>query len=215
MVLKRAVLFSFFVLFITVSNCFSVNAQYHKTVVDTCGTYKKVYNVYKDDVNIKDGDYFLYYKDKVIEKGCYKDNEKVGNWRFYNLNRTLEYEYDFDNKEIVSISGRDNNLFKHETPCLYVGSPLIPYLFFVENLSYPAKAVNQDLQGDIVLALKIDKQGKIYGFYLYKKLQHIIDKAVKDVAIKMPYEWDFLPATYQGKPVMSEYHISIEFELVP
>ena len=102
---------------------------------------------------------------------------------------------------------------KNETPCLFIGSPLIPYIFFVENLSYPTQAVNKDLEGSVVLALQINEKGKIYGFYLSEKLEPVIDKAVKEVAFNLPCEWDFLPATYMGKPVQSEYHITIEFEL--
>nr|WP_234445853.1 energy transducer TonB [Carboxylicivirga marina] len=111
------------------------------------------------------------------------------------------------------LSGVDRHELKRKTPCLFQGSPLVPYLYLVNNLSYPKRAINEDVEGEVVLALKVNSSGEVYSFYLVKKLHPLIDKAVEEVAKSMPYSWRFFPATNYGSAVSGEYHIIIEFDL--
>lgn len=206
--LKRIVMLCF-VLMVSLS----LYSQSVVPITETSGFYKEVYHVLALDKTVRHGLSTLYYKGKVIEKGRYRDNKQVGRWRFFNLNSILEYEYDFDKQEVVMLSGVDRHDLKRSTPCLFKGSPLIPYLFLVSNLGYPEQAKSDDVEGKLVLALKIDKKGEIYGFYISEKLHPVIDKAVVDVAKTMPQDWEFLAATNRGQAVNSEYHIAIEFEI--
>lgn len=162
----------------------------------------------------KHGPYQLFYKDQCIEKGFYNKGKKVGKWQYLSFNNMLEYEYDFDACLITRIGGEginDNKRFN--TPCFFRGSPLIPYLFMVNNVYYPDGAVDKNIAGRVVLTLKIDKKGKVYAYYISQKLHYVLDKAVKDAAAKIPAEWCFLPATREGQPLISEYNIAVEFEL--
>ncbi|MCG8580177.1 MAG: energy transducer TonB [Bacteroidales bacterium] len=177
------------------------------------GLFKEVFWVSELDKNVRDGKSTTYYKGKVIEQGQYSDNKRVGKWRFYNLDSILDYEFDFDNNELLMVSGIDRHDLKRKSPCLFMGSPLIPYLFLVNNLSYPAKAIDNDVEGEVVLALKINKEGKVFGFYIYQKLHPVLDRAVIDCVKTMPGDWRFIPATNMGHVVPGEYHITIEFDL--
>ncbi len=163
---------------------------------------------------VKNGEYKLFYKDQLIEKGQFKQGEKVGKWQYFSFNNILEYEYDYDNNLVTRTGGeRISDTKRFNTPCFFRGSPLIPYLFMVNNVYYPEGAVDKNLSGRVVLTLKIDKKGEVYGFYISEKLNYVLDKAVKDAAAKMPGDWRFLPATRNGHALMSEYNITIEFEL--
>ncbi len=177
------------------------------------GLFKEVYSVSMSDTGVRHGHCSIYYKGKVIEKGRYVQNKKVGRWRYFSLNGIFEYEYNYDLNELVSISGRTRHDLKKKTPCLYKGSPLIPYLYLVTNLGYPSEAKEKGIEGKLVLALKVNTEGKVYGFYIAEKLHPVIDKAVINVAKTIPDDWEFLCATHSGQLVASEYYITIEFEL--
>ncbi len=190
-----------------------VHAQEGVLVTKEDGLFKEVCWVDANDADIRNGQSTTYYKGKIIEQGRYRENSKVGRWRFYNLDSILDYEYDFDVNELIMMSGVDRHDLKLHTPCLFKGSPLIPYLFLVNNLSYPQGAIKESIEGKVVLALKVDEKGNVTGFYIAEKLHPIIDRAVVEVAKTMPQQWCFIAATNMGQPVLSEYHIAIEFQL--
>ncbi|MBS2213256.1 TonB family protein [Carboxylicivirga mesophila] len=190
-----------------------VSAQDRELVTKERGLFKEVCWVDVNDTAIRNGQSTTYYKGKVIEQGRYLKNSRVGRWRFYNLESILDYEYDFDRNELVMMSGQDRHELKMKTPCLFMGSPLIPYLFLVNNLSYPRSAVNESVEGRVVLALRVDETGHVIGFYIAERLHPTIDRAVVEVAKTMPDKWRFIAATNMGHPVASEYHIAIEFQL--
>lgn len=190
-----------------------LNAQELQEVKHEDNMLSSVFTQFEDGT--KEGIFKLLYRDQIIEQGVYKNNKKVGKWQYYNFNRIVEFEYDYDVNEISKI-GTDTLPSQGQwsnTPCFFQGSPLVPYLYMVSHVFYPTDAVDQNLAGRIVLTLKIDKNGKIYGFYLSERLHHLLDKAVMDVARELPKDWTFFPATRNGAPLISEYSIAIEFEL--
>jgi TonB family protein len=98
------------------------------------------------------------------------------------------------------------------TPCLFLGSPLIPYLYIVNKMHYPEKARVKKLGGRVILALKINRKGELWSMYLYKKLDPVLDSEVMRVARSFPDNWQWLPATRNGTKIDGEYLISIEFD---
>ena len=190
-----------------------VHSQEQVLVVRRSQLFKEVFNVLANDTSVRNGRYSKYYKDKIIEKGWYRDNAKVGEWMYFSLNSIFEYKYNFDTNKLLAVSGKSSQELSVKTPCLYKGSPLIPYLYIVTNLQYPTKAREKNIQGKIVLALKVNEDGEVYALYLSEKLDPLLDSAVIEVAKTMPIEWRFLPATRDGQKIKSEYRIMIEFEL--
>lgn len=190
-----------------------IDAQDNKQVTYNNGFFKEVYSHVKHDATLKDGHYQLYYKHQLIEEGDYNQGVRTGNWQYYSYNNLLEFEYDFDSDSIVRIGSNNRIIASVRTPCFYKGSPLIPYLHMVDNVNYPEKALDKDICGRVVLNLMIDKSGKVYGYYISKKLHPLVDKEVLKVASKLPEDWEFLAATRNGAPIISEYLIPIEFEI--
>jgi TonB family protein len=185
-----------------------------KEVIRTFDNFKEVYTVLENDTTVKHGPYRLFYKNKVIENGTYKNNEPVGKWQFFYLQQIFEYEYDFTNKKVVRVSegNKRYNEARRIIPCLFLGSPLKPYLFIVSNIHYPEEARKKNIGGKVTLALKITKEGKLDDVYLYEKLDPSLDNEVMRVARSFPDDWKWLPATRNGVPVDDEYHITIEFD---
>jgi hypothetical protein len=173
--------------------------------------FRYEYEVLQSDTLVKNGYYRFYYKNRLIEKGIYHNGEKIGRWQYFNLKGIFEYEYDYQQGRVSRLSGnRDPNL---ETPCLFKGSPLIPYLFIVQNMGYPQEAREKELAGKIILALKINKKGEMWAYYLSEKLHPTLDTEVMRVVRQFPSTWEWLPATRFKEPTDSEYLITIEFEL--
>ena len=207
--IKYKYIFLFFVVF-TLS--IYVQGQTSKSIREY-GNFTQEYFVQKADTSIKNGSYKLFYKKKIIENGKYIDNKKTGLWQYFSLDGIFEYEYDFDKSKIVKISGEEKSELNRKTPCLFLGSPIIPYLFIVNNVYYPEKARKLKLSGKVILALKISKEGELWTIYLYQKLNPVLDSEVMRVARNFPDNWQWLPATGNGVPVDGEYLITIEFEL--
>ncbi|MFT3738221.1 MAG: energy transducer TonB [Breznakibacter sp.] len=180
-------------------------------VVRVYGNNKTEFEALRNDTSVKNGYYHHYYKDKLIEKGQYNMNSPVGLWQYYNLKGIFEFEYNHDAQTVTRLSG--NRDPKTETPCLFKGSPLVPYLYIVQKVGYPEEALRQNLSGEVVLALKINKEGEVWAMYLSKKLHPVLDAEVMRVARGFPSGWQWLPATRLGEPVDGEYSVSIEFEL--
>jgi len=199
-------LFAFFIL------CFYTPAQTKKVIAND-NYFTREYHVQESDTSVKDGRYKLFYKKKIIESGNYRENRRVGAWQYFSLDEIFEFEYNFDRNLVTKISGKNSNILKQQTPCLFLGSPIIPYLFIVKNINYPEKARKQRVGGKVVLTLKINKKGELWSLYLHQKLDPALDSEVMRVARNFPDEWKWLPATRNGVPVDGEYLITIEFEL--
>ena len=78
---------------------------------------------------------------------------------------------------------------------------------------YPApkpdlSALPHGTQGDIVIDITIDEDGKVVDTHLDQGLGHGVDEAV----IAVIETWTFTPATRDGKPVASEQQLLFHFE---
>jgi len=183
-----------------------------KRVKKADGFFISEYHVLSSDTSKKEGTYRLFYKNRIIENGAFTENKQTGKWQFFSLNGVLEYEYDFNSKKILKLAGKNNQDIKNKTPCLFLGSPLIPYLYIVNKMHYPEKARDKKIGGRVILALKINSNGELWSMYLFKKLDPMLDKEVMRVARSFPASWKWLPATLKGKNIEGEYMITIEFD---
>lgn len=176
--------------------------------------FHEEYHVLSRDTTIKSGLYLKKYKTYVIERGLFKNNQPFGKWSYFSLDGIFDFEYDHTDHKVVKISTKHNPEDYLETPILFYGSPIIPYLFMVRNIVYPTEAKNKDITGKLSLAININKTGKIVSFYIKEKLHPLLDQEVIRVAKTMPAHWKWIPATYHGQNISSEYVIDIQFELV-
>ena len=167
------ILFCGLLSFITVSK-----AQQQKQITKVDGLFKQVYWVEKNDTSIKQGRYILYYKGRVVERGVYEKNAQVGGWQFFSFDNIFEFAYDFDTKKILKLSGEEGKNIHIQSPCLFLGTPILPYMFIVKKLAYPVKAKDLEVSGRVVLTLRVNKKGKVYGYYISEKMHPILDKAV-------------------------------------
>ncbi len=192
----------------------SVHAQTTTHIQKMTDIFYEDYYALTNDTSIKSGLYLKKYKGYVIERGFFRNNKRFGKWAYFSFDGIFEFEYDHTERKVVKITTKHNPEDYLETPILFYGSPIIPYLFMVRNIIYPEDAKNKEITGKVGLAININKTGKITSFYIKNKLHPLLDNEVVRVAKTMPPNWKWIPATYHGQNISSEYLIDIQFELI-
>lgn len=195
-------------------NSIVLQGQETQLIQKSNGAFYEEYQALKSDTSVRNGRYFRKYKNDLIEQGTYIQGNKCGRWAYFSFEGIFEFEFDYNTYKVVKIAGKQLPEDYLETPVFFLGSPIIPYLHMARNIRYPNEAKEHDINGKITLAMKINKNGHILSLHLKKKLHPLLDKEVIKVAKTFPNKWEWIPATYHGQNIDSEYQIDIEFELV-
>lgn len=77
-----------------------------------------------------------------------------------------------------------------------------------DNLRYPPIPRNQGIQGRVIVAFVVNKDGSIVDITVMKALDPYLDKEAVRVVSAMP-KWK--PGTVQGRPVRVRYTIPVQF----
>ncbi len=189
-------------------------AQETKLIRKQYNTFYEEYYALNSDTAIKHGRYLRKYKNYVIERGTFKYGQKSNRWLYFSLDGIFDFEYDYNTQKIVKIANRQTPEEYIETPVFFDGSPIIPYLYIVQHVEYPAEAKQHNINGRITLAIHVDKNGRPVSLSLAKKLHPLLDNEVMQAAKTFPSQWKWIPATYNGENIPGEYQIDIEFELI-
>ena len=179
------------------------------------GLYVEKYYAMASDTSVKHGQYQMMYKGRDIEKGEYRNGARVGRWKFYNLSNEIEFVYDYD-------TGTPHQIIKHKGakygdntyPSMFLGSPIRPYHFITHYTYYPVKESENREDCQVVLVLEISSDGDMVGYHIDKSSKPEFNRVVLEAASKMPRDWKWVPARFEGKKVASEYCITIVFEAV-
>ena len=90
-----------------------------------------------------------------------------------------------------------------------LAQPVAAELTKYEEPKYPEKILNAQLQGNVNLIARIDKEGRVQNLMpLASSFQPLIEPAVAAVE-----KWRFKPATRDGKPVDISANIGVRFRL--
>ncbi len=92
------------------------------------------------------------------------------------------------------------------------GPLVVPYsqigLLKVINPNYPDRARRVGLEGDVVVRVTIDENGKPIDLHLVKGETLFVDEALKVLP-----KWRFTPVTHQGKRVRATFDAVLKFNL--
>jgi protein TonB len=111
-----------------------------------------------------------------------------------------------------------NNLGDGEPP-FYVAAEIMPKFpggddamvkFINDNLVYPPMAIENNIEGKVVLTFIVDKEGQVTEIEFLKKLGWGCDDAAVKVVKKMP-AWS--PGRQNGRNVAVKYNLPITFRL--
>lgn len=175
--------------------------------------FTEYYNVLAADTNKMDGSYQMFYKETLVENGTYSQGYRTGIWTFYNLGGSFEFQYDFDKDSLIRLAGSGIYHRRNERPSLFLGSPLVPYVFISSMVGYPLEAIEKGVKGKVVLTLRISDEGEIMEKFISQGLNPMMDTAVLNAAHKFPETWEWIPAKRGDQKVESFYNITVFFEL--
>ena len=97
-----------------------------------------------------------------------------------------------------------------EVQASYPGGEAALIAFISKNLVYPQIAVEQDLQGTVILRFRVNADGTVGDIIVKKSLSRECDQAAADVVKKLKR---FIPAKQQGHPVPVWFTLPIRFQL--
>lgn len=163
---------------------------------------------------LRHGPYTLAYKGNVVEKGSYDHGNRVGNWVFRNYHDMVELRYDYTLRRPMYILQHENYTYdKDNNPCIFLGSPVVPFYFIMANVFYPQSEADNKHGGDVTLTINVDPSGRMSGYYIKQSSTPRFAKAVEKAADRIPRdEWRWVPAKKDGKNVDGEYDILIYFD---
>lgn len=84
------------------------------------------------------------------------------------------------------------------------------YRFIANNLNYPALAIENDIQGRVVVRLTIRKDGSVGDIMVVRSVDRILDNEAIRICKRLP---KFIPGKQNGKPIDAWYTIPIIFRL--
>ena len=82
--------------------------------------------------------------------------------------------------------------------------------FIEKNIVYPEIAIENGLQGTVILRFKVDVDGSLSTVSVKKSLSRECDKAAMDVFHKLP---KFTPAKINGHPVPVWITVPVKFAM--
>lgn len=74
---------------------------------------------------------------------------------------------------------------------------------------YSDSAREHHVEGTIILAVALNEKGKVKSVKIVSPLESSLDRR----AVNAVKHWKFAPATLDGKPVASEFNVSVDFRL--
>ena len=97
-----------------------------------------------------------------------------------------------------------------EVQATYPGGEAALLAFIGKNLIYPQIALEQELQGKVILRFQVKADGSVGDIVIQKSLSRECDQAAKDVVRKLKR---FTPAKQQGRPVPVWFTLPISFQI--
>lgn len=97
-----------------------------------------------------------------------------------------------------------------DEPVQFPGGEKALLEFIAKNVSYPAIAFEQGIQGRVVVRFKVNADGTVGDVTIRKGLTRECDLAAANVIKKLPR---FIPAKQNGKPVPVWFIIPVTFSL--
>lgn len=97
-------------------------------------------------------------------------------------------------------------------------TPAVPFSYknvrdyIFSHLSYPAQAIEQEIEGTVLVRFTLMKSGEIDSVEVIAPVHPLLDAEAVRLIRNMP-KWE--PVYLQGQPVALSYEVPVIFELLP
>lgn len=111
----------------------------------------------------------------------------------------------------MSVSAQDT-VIDETCPPQFPGGDAALISFLNENIKYPPKAVQDKVEGKVIVQFMVKKTGKIDDVKVLRSVRKDLDDEAVRVVKMMP---DFIPAKQNGEVADMPYTIPVSFKLYP
>jgi hypothetical protein len=149
------------------------------------------------------------------------DGRRVGKWNFYDDKHQLELTFDYDSSRIsflppdtaryALLTGDQWALTAMSRPPHILGSLEHRMMMIGRQIRYPVAALQQQLQGTVVLAYTVGADGHSRDYSVISGVGGGCTEEVWRVVQQMPDTW--IPAIYRGQPVDTRFYLKVTFEI--
>lgn len=178
------------------------------------------FQVLKEHQDIRNGSYQALYRRRVpVAQGNYTNNKKTGIWRFYDPKGKLMQMYDYDSKTIRYEAkeyaqstdlgyGIDREISDTDkvTKPIKIGGRYFGYLPYLGLYQPPFNPYEYGTYGCVaIVELLISPLGRLADFKVHTNCALIQYDQTISMHVNLFKEEDrqFIPATYNGQPIMS------------
>lgn len=146
----------------------------------------------------------LYYFDNGQKKieGNYAGGKMDGQWNSWFRSGAIAAKAIYKNDEQVSAEFFNEDGSKNKSRAFFYQSAKFPggekalVKFLSDNLSYPQKAIKQNISGQVVIQFVVRKDGRVTDVAVYKSVDPLLDKEAMRIVKAMPL-WE--PAYFGGE----------------
>lgn len=175
----------------------------------------------------KNGSAIEYYSgkgEKLKNKGFYTNDREVGVWQFYNNDGSLHLSFDFDSRKLLFFDGDRSN--SAELPIIRGNDTITavldkaPFLignenelsvFISKNIKYPEIALENSIEGTVVIGFTVDEEGKCSDIAVLKDIGGGCGAEVLRVFNQTLNFW--LPGELDGQPVKVPMILPVRFRM--
>ena len=119
--------------------------------------------------------------------------------------------WDFNNNMDNDVTDTIEFVLVEEMPLFMGGKPEIEFNKYIsKKLKYPARAIDNGVEGSVILSFVINKEGWMEDLYVYYSAHPDLDKAAMEAVSTSP-KWT--PGKQRGKAVRVRYYFPAVFKL--
>lgn len=168
-------------------------------------------------LELKNGQ-FVYFKENgnKISENWYVNNKKEGAFAKYRKNGTIASKGNYKNDSLVDyvfFNEREEKLkgdFPFMVEPVYPGGMNELFKDLTNNLKYPTVAIDNNLQGKVLVSFIIEKDGSISNVYAKNHIHRVLDDEAIRV-VKSLKKW--APGMEGNLPVRVVYNLPVRFKL--
>ena len=156
-----------------------------------------------------------------LEQGSVANGKRIGKWQFYNRQHELELTFDYDSSRIAYSRPDTARYLTWQAGAWVLRHPLrAPHILgstdqrldnLLRQLRYPVSALQQQLQGTVVIGYTVGTDGHTHDYTVESSLSPDCDQEVWKALQKLPDNW--IPAFYAGRPTATRFYVSARFRI--